>query len=60
MEVRQSEDEEVECSDLLLQLLDVGYGGKGNHVLSGQERDRELSVGERKRGEGERYLPGSL
>ena len=46
MEVREGEDEEVESSDLLLQLPDVGYGGKGHHVLPGQERNRELSVGE--------------
>ena len=38
MKVREGEDEEVESSHLLLEIFDVSDGGKGCHVLSGQQR----------------------
>lgn len=48
MKVREGEDEKVECSHLLLEIFDVSDGGKGRHVLSGQQRYWQLSVRERR------------
>ena len=51
VEVREGENEEIESSDLLFEVSDVSYCGKGYHILSSQERDWQLSV-EREGSEG--------